>query len=273
MSTPSEQQQAVIQRFVTACESDERIAAAFLGGSFASGKADEYSDLDIYLITTDEAYDDFFTQRQAFMRSLGAPVFLEDFNEFGFDMVLFTFTDGVEGELALARESSFIVIHGGPHEVLVDKKGLLAGKVFPLMAPTAEEQQQTVRRSIYWFWEDLSHFITLIYRGQLWAAFTSLDQMRRKVVNMAHLEHDFTVEAGGYLNAKDVVPEEELLLLQSTFGPLEPKAMLEAVLTLIQVYKRTATRLAAKHDIAYPTGLEGVLSNRLDRLRDHVQSA
>lgn len=273
MSRPSEQQQAVIQRFVRACESDERIVAAFLGGSFASGKADEYSDLDIYLITTDEAYDDFFAQRQAFMGSLGQTVFLEDFNEFGFDMIIFTFADGVEGELALARESSFMVIHGGPHDVLVDKKGLLAGKVFPLLAPTAEDRHRALRHLIYWFWEDLSHFITLIYRGQLWAAFTSLDQMRRKLVNMAHLEHDFTVEAGGYLNAKDVVPEEELLLLQSTFRPLEPKAMVEAVLTLIQVYKPTARRLAAKHGIAYPTELESVISNRLEKLRDRVQSA
>src|SRR5438105_457538 len=97
MNTPSKNQRSVLQRFVEACEPDERIIAAFLGGSFAGGKADEYSDLDIYLITTDEAYEDFFAQRQAFMRKLGEPVFLEDFNDFGFDMVIFTFANGVEG--------------------------------------------------------------------------------------------------------------------------------------------------------------------------------
>src|SRR5437870_12790605 len=108
------------------------------------------------------------------MRSLGEPVFLEDFNDFGFDMLIFTFDDGVEGELALARESSFDHIHGGPYEVLVDKKRLLAGKVFPLLAPTQEQQQGTLRRLIYWFWEDLSHFVTSMQRKHLWLASSSL---------------------------------------------------------------------------------------------------
>src|SRR5439155_24841530 len=154
------EQQAVLRRFVEACEGDERVVAAFLGGSFAAGTADEYSDLDIYAITADEAYDDFFAQRQAFMRRLGEPVFLEDFNDFGFDMLIFTFADGVEGELALARESHFAHIHGGPYEVLVDKKGLLAGAVFPLLAPSEADQRQTLPRLTHWFWEDVSHFIT-----------------------------------------------------------------------------------------------------------------
>ena len=91
--------------FVEACEADERVAAAFLGGSFARGTADAYSDLDIYAITTDEGYDSFFADRQAFMRGLGRPVYLDDFNEFGFDMVLFTFEDEVEGELAAGYDA------------------------------------------------------------------------------------------------------------------------------------------------------------------------
>ena len=48
---------AVLDRFVTTCRMDPRIVAAFLGGSYAHGKADAYSDLDLFLIVTDEAYD------------------------------------------------------------------------------------------------------------------------------------------------------------------------------------------------------------------------
>ncbi len=71
--------QVAIDRFVAACQADERVVAAFLGGSYARGTADAYSDLDLYLITTDEAHEDFFAGREAFMRLLGEPVFLEDF--------------------------------------------------------------------------------------------------------------------------------------------------------------------------------------------------
>ena len=68
--------QMVLNRFVAACQSDERVVAAFLGGSYARGTADGYSDLDLGLITTDEAYEDFVAQREAFIRQLGEPVFL-----------------------------------------------------------------------------------------------------------------------------------------------------------------------------------------------------
>ena len=36
-----------------ACQQDDRIVAAFLGGSYVTGTADDYSDLDLYLLTTD----------------------------------------------------------------------------------------------------------------------------------------------------------------------------------------------------------------------------
>src|SRR6266705_1411799 len=70
--------QVVMNRFVAAGLADERVVAAFLGGSYARGTTDEYSDLDLYLITTDEAYDDFFAGREAFLRLLGEPLLLED---------------------------------------------------------------------------------------------------------------------------------------------------------------------------------------------------
>src|SRR5205823_3683423 len=76
---PPQHHQLVLNRFVAACQADERVVAAFLGGSYAKGTADAYSDLDLGLIITDEAYGDFKASRQAFIRRLGEPVFLEDY--------------------------------------------------------------------------------------------------------------------------------------------------------------------------------------------------
>jgi len=157
-----------MNHFVAACQEDERVAAAFLGGSYARGTPDAYSDLDLYLVTTDEAYDDFFAGREAFLRLLGEPVFLEDFNGYGFDMVNFIFADGTEGELALGRESHFTHIHGGPYRVLLDKKPILAGAVFPWHEPAQAEQIETLRKLVSWFWHDLSH-----HSLQLWHAVSS----------------------------------------------------------------------------------------------------
>ena len=121
MQAIEQNRQAVIHRFVAACQADERVVAAFLGGSYARDATDTYSDIDFGLITRDEAYDYFFADRKAFIQLLGEPIFLEVFSDYGFDIVFFTFSDGVECELVLGRESQFNHMHVGPYKVLHDK--------------------------------------------------------------------------------------------------------------------------------------------------------
>jgi predicted nucleotidyltransferase len=99
---PSPPHQAIIDRFIAACQIDERVVAAFLGGSYARGTADTFSDLDLCLITTDDSHADFIAGREAFMRQLGEPVFLEDFDHP--DIVFYVFANGAEGELGIGRE-------------------------------------------------------------------------------------------------------------------------------------------------------------------------
>ena len=84
--------EVILDRFVQACQSDNRVVAAFLVGSYVKGRADEHSDLDLYVITSDEAYDDFVAGRESFVRLLGEPLFLEDFDLP--DIVFLIFPDG-----------------------------------------------------------------------------------------------------------------------------------------------------------------------------------
>jgi predicted nucleotidyltransferase len=259
--------QVVVNRFVTACQVDERVVAAFLGGSYARGTVDACSDLDLYLIITDEAYDDFIASHEAFIRRLGEPVFLEDFHDYGFDIVCFIFADGTEGELALGRESHFTHIHGGPYRVLLDKKGILAGAVFPWYEPAQPEQIETLRHLIYWFWHDLSHhFITALARGQIWSAYGSLEELRLTCVNLARLREHFQAAAEGYEKVEQAISVEQLAPIQATFCPLEEGAMLQAALVIVRFYQELAPPLARAHGLPYPADLERVIYDRLERL-------
>jgi predicted nucleotidyltransferase len=259
--------QVVMNRFVAACQADERVVAAFLGGSYARDAADAYSDLDLYLITTDEAYDDFFAEREAFIRRLGEPMFLEDYHGNGGDFVFFIFADGTEGELGLGRESHFTDIHGGPYRVLLDKKGILAGAVFPWYEAAQAEQTETLHRLVSWFWHDLSHhFITTMARGQLWSAYGALEDMRLTCVNLARLQQNFQAAAEGYEKLEQAIPVEQLAPLQATFCPMERGAMLQAALVIVRFYQELAPPLARAHGIPYPAGLERVMSDRLEQL-------
>ena len=256
--------QVVMHRFVAACQADARIVAATLYGSYARGAADAYSDLDLGLITTDEAYEDFVAGREAFIRLLGEPLLLEDFDLP--NMVFCIFLDGTEVELALGRESQFNPHHGGPYRVLLDKTNLLAGAVFPWSHPAPAEQSETLRRLVSWFWHDLSHFIAAIGRGQLWWAYGQLEELRRYCVNLTRLQHDFSGAADGYDKVEQALPVEQLSALQATCCPLEPGAMLQAARVIVRFYQELAPLLAQTHGITYPADLERVMYGRLEKL-------
>lgn len=257
----------IMNRFVAACQADERLVAAFLGGSYARGTTDAYSDLDLYLITTDEAYDDLLAGCKAFIRMLGETVFLEDYKGDWGDFVFFIFADGTEGELGLGRESHFNHIHGGPYRILLDKKRILTGVVFPSYEPAQAEQIETLRRLINWFWHDLSHhFITPMARGQLWSAYGALEDLRLTCVNMALLRQNFSAKAEGYEKIEQILPVEQLAHLRATFCLMERDAILQAARTIVRFYQELAPPLAQAHGVPYPADLARVMSDRLDLL-------
>lgn len=264
---------AVVERFVAACQTDERVIAAFLGGSYAHGAADAYSDLDLYVIASDEAYTEFFTQRAAFARLLGEPIFLEDFDADGVDLLLFVLATGAEGELGFGRASDFQRIHMGPHRVLVDKQGVLASATFPAFQVDWVQQVERLRGLIVWFWHDLSHHvITPLGRGQLWSAMGGLEALRATCVNLARLEADVDAEAAGYEKLEQTRVTERLAPLRATFCALERDAILGATFVVVQFYHELAPALAEAHDIPYPNALARDVCNRLEHLRDALSA-
>jgi hypothetical protein len=259
--------QVILNRFVAACQADERVVAAFLGGSYAREAADAHSDLDLYLITTDEVYDEFLSGSDAFIRLLGVPIFLEHHKGDWGDFVFFIFANGAEVELGLGCESRFHHIHGGPYRVLLDKKNILAGAVFPSYEPAQSRQVETLHGLVYWFWHNLlHHFITPIARGQLWSAYGGLEDLRLTCVNLARLHQNFSAVAEGYEKVEQALPIEQLASLQVTFCPLERGAMLQAALVIVHFYQELAPPLAQAHGIPYPADLARMMSGRLEEL-------
>jgi predicted nucleotidyltransferase len=259
--------QAFIDRCVAACHADPRVVAAFLGGSYAKGTADAHSDLDLSVITTDAAFENFVAESEAFLRQIGELIFLENFERQ--DLVFFIYADDTEGELYFGSESQLDRIQSGPYRVLIDKKGILAGATFPEEEPSQAEQIETLRQQIYWFWHELSHFTTAMARGQLWWAHGQLEALRNCCINLARLSHNFfDADAGSeaFFKIEKAVPPEQLAPLQTTYCPLERDAMLQSALAIVRFYQELAPALARAHGIAYPAALERVMISRLRKL-------
>jgi len=259
--------QAMVDQFVSACRTDERVTAAFLVGSHVKGKADAHSDLDLYLITTDEAYEEFIAERSAFIRPLGEPLFMEDFDIPG--IVFLIFPDGSEVEISFGHEGQLSQILNEPYKVLLDKKNLTSGVISREREVDHEEQKEKLRRLIYWFWHDFSHFVTAMGRNQLWWAHGQLEVLRSMCVGLARLKNDFSdsdVEEEVYFKIENAMPIEGLSPLQKTFCPMEKDAMLQSARIIVRFYRDLASGLATTHGITYPERLERVMVDRLEKL-------
>ena len=177
--------QSILERFIAASQSDERVIAALLTGSYARGSADDYSDLDLCLITRSDAYQDFIAKKKDFIGQLGEPLFLEDFNLP--DRLLHIFSDGTECDLVISSQDRLDQLYSASYRVVLDKKGLFPEVMFTPPATPPADQLENLRRLINWFWHDLSHFIHALGRGQLWWASGELEVLRGFCVSLTRL--------------------------------------------------------------------------------------
>jgi predicted nucleotidyltransferase len=262
---PPRDHAAVIARFVEACSADERIVAAFLGGSVARGDADEFSDLDLCVIATDDAVDDVGSDRADLVRRLGEPLFLEDFGIPG--IVFFILTDGTEGEIFFFGEGELDRIDAGRFRTLVDERGILPATEFAGPPPDPAEQLEELRRVLLWFWHDLSHFTAAIGRGQLWWAAGQLEILRACCVNLARIEHGVEAQDEPYEKLDGVIPPDELEALRSTFVPMERDAMLVAAREIVAFFRERGPEVARSQGLTYPAELDRLIGGRLDVVR------
>ena len=261
MPTPHD---ALIARFVEACEADDRIVAAFLGGSLASERADELSDVDLCVIARDVVFDDVVRDRSSLIERLGEPVFVEDFGHA--EVVSFVLTDGTEAEIFFGREGALDELRPGRYRPLFDPHGILDGVTFDEERTNPADLEAALRQSLSWFWHELSHFVKAIGRNQLWWAAGQLGALRDHCVNIVRIEQGVLAGDEPYWKLDEEVRTAAIEPLEATFVPMERDALLAAGRILVSFFRERAPRVAAAHGLIYPADLANVTVKRLDDL-------
>jgi len=250
---------------VAACRADDRVVAAFLGGSRARGADDTFSDIDVTVLVRDDHLESFRSDRPAFLGEVGRLLFLEDF---GLEHVTFAiFEDGVELELHAWPIGELGAIEAGPHRLLYDPQGLLEGAAFTEIPPDAEALRDELRQVLMWFWHELDPLQTALGRGQIWWAAGQLEQVRNACVRVARLEGG--VGSGGdepYWKIDAEFPTDGLEPLRPTFVPPDLAAMLAAALGLLAFFREHGRAAARRMDVPYPDELDALIGGALERL-------
>jgi hypothetical protein len=197
----------------------------------------------LYAVTLEADYDQFFTRRQAFMHTWARPLLVVDmlnFEGLGFDMLHFVLDDAVYGELALGHTGNFRVMHGGPHEVLVDKIGLLSGVMVSKHVPTRSELRQQAEHGLNSFWFDYVQFRKQHHRGRSIAVANALAHLRAQCASLLALAD------AEKLNV-DIAAKNDRL--GATLAAPDPASAARAV---ARVHQEIGPRIAARFDLEYP---------------------
>jgi predicted nucleotidyltransferase len=264
-SHPPRDIQPLLDRFIEVCSNDERIVAAFLGGSHARGEADAFSDVDLCVIARDDVLDELFADRARLVGRLGGPVFVETFSLP--NVVFFVLDDGTEGEIYFGSRSRLAELEPGQHRVLFDPDAILDGITFEEERADPAEQDRVLREALVWFWHDLSHFIAAIGRDQLWWAAGQLEALRAYCVALVRLEQGVQAGEEPFEKLELAIDVDHLTPIRSTFVPLEQDALWEAASRILSFHRERGPGVAATHGETYPTELAELMTRQFDEAR------
>jgi lincosamide nucleotidyltransferase len=186
------EQLAMIDRLREACRADERVTAALLYGSFATGEADAYSDIEAALYFEPGALDSL--DRAAWVGQIArVGLFFPD--DFGHYTVIFD--NLIRGEFHFEPGDRMAGIAGwqgnawfpsAEAAILVDRTGELAQRLAALVGPPPErDTPATVERLIHNFANIALFGSYTLERGELARALELLSLAQRYLQHMARL--------------------------------------------------------------------------------------
>ncbi|MEW6522722.1 MAG: nucleotidyltransferase domain-containing protein [Bacillota bacterium] len=161
---------------------DSGVRAMFIGGSLASGRADEHSDIDAYIIAADDAFERVAAESTIRLGMAGTLLFVKRV-DYGFPMDIFIYENGTRGELDIGKSSQFHHLHYRPYTVIFDRDGLLDGYVFPGFG-TGTRGPEWLLDTLEWAWREALGARGYLERGDLWSAAQKIVAVRCRVASL-----------------------------------------------------------------------------------------
>jgi predicted nucleotidyltransferase len=258
----------LLERAVERFRDDARVAGLVVGGSLAHGAADFYSDVDLYAIVRDEAFDEVFAERDAAAKSVGSPLF-------GFDVEpvpggstdhIVIFRGPVKFDFMYLKESD---LEPAPKWdgclVLKDLTGRVAAVLYrsrglsPL-PPDPEVLSDLNQRFWTWCW----YVFGKILRGELWEALDGLHGIRSLAL-VPLLDHAAGRSHEGYRRLEGKLDPETASRLLATVPALDPEALYAALRAEVELFRDLRATVFDRHGLTFDPAPEEVLEGEIDR--------
>jgi len=242
-----------LHALISKVESDDRIIAAWLEGSFGRGNADRYSDLDIHLLLAQAHVDEFRAKTAVWLSTL-TPLVL--FNWLFDGMLANALADnGLRIDLVLHADDT-ITLTPDKARVLVDKGDRIhfdqnTSSTNP--APSADTLEQQTKE----FWRCIALLPSVVGRNELITGFMGLTVEVNLLVDILLAGYGIARDRG-VKNLNQFLPSDLRQALQAALfmDGLSAASLAQAHLHLAKVMQQHGPIIAAKHEYVYPANLE-----------------
>ena len=258
----------LLERAVARLWDDARVMGLVVGGSLAHGVADLYSDVDLYVVVRDEAFDEVFAYRDALVEAVGSPLFGFDVDPMpgGSTDHIVVYEGPVKFDLMYLKESDLepapkwigcVVLKdatGHVGEVVAHSEGLAPPR------PTSEELLNLNQE----FWIRCWYVFGKIERGELWEALDGLHSIR----SLALLPMmDWAAERlhEGYRRLESKTDARAASRLMATVAAVEPEALYAALEAEIELFRRLRAVLFERYELTFDPRPEEMLESEMKR--------
>ena len=259
---------ALLERAVNYFRDDDRVAGMILGGSLAHGAADFYSDVDLYIVASDESFEAVFDERDAAARIIGSPLF-----RFAVDPIpggsrdyIVVYPGPVKLDLMYYRESE---IEPDPkwidRLVLKDVSGSLEA-VISLSTTTRPGRPEPgdVLELDQKFWTWCWYAFGKIMRGELWETLNAIHTMRSDAL-LPMLDWTAGRPHEGYRRLERKLDSETAARLAATVAPLEAEALHDALQAAIVLFCDLRKPVFELRGLAFDPAPEEVIRVEMSR--------
>ena len=253
-------------RLEAACRAameDPDVVGMALGGSFAQGRPDEYSDLDLKIVVEDESFDRALGRRRELAEACGHVVAAFTGGHVGEERMLITLYDDllhvdflVVGLSDLAEQN-----HGRTVHVLWERDGRLSQVLpgEPAHDPAADLEWMEARM---WTWVWYTH--SKILRGELYEAIDALNVVRGWVLfRLTALRAGEPTRGARF--AEERIGDRADEFARTVAGPRDREPLLEGLRASVRLYLEMADPLLERHDLEKAHEARAVVLEALER--------
>jgi predicted nucleotidyltransferase len=262
------QHRELLERAFARFRDDIRAVGLVVGGSLAHGGADFYSDVDLYVVVRDGAFEDVVAERNSTSQTAGLPLFAFDVDHVpgGSTDHIVVYEGPVKFDFMYLRESDL-----GTHPrwdgcaVLKDTDARVGAVVARSEAlgpprPSAEGLSELNQKFWTWCW----YAFGKIERGELWEALDGLHSIR--TLALVPLL-DWTAERPheGYRRLERKTNREQASRLSATVAPMQAGALHAALRAEVELFRELRAAVLDRHGLTIDPAPEEMLESEMSR--------